>query len=397
MKPRIPRAIRFLMFAGAQWGLAAFSFAAPPAVTHLKKILVLDKSQNGANSHLESRRDLNAALKGLAADKGFSLTFIGQNDGASIIASEFSAEKLATYQAVLFSNNEGIDSQLDSVSKANVETYVENGGGLIPVHAGQDFIAKWPWLTRSLVQSFYGPHGMNQPKADLDHDSAGIKGGTETQGIFRGLTAPTAFIDEYYSFRASPRDSAGVTILVTVDEKSFTKTIEGPMGEDHPVAWTKAEGKGRVVNFSLGHSWPTNNVYTAAGSYLTQLLYGILRYVAGDFTGCTDIAFEEYNPDATRNDSAACINPEPIAISGTGGKRSRPLISRNEGRPLVNVSFRNSGGHSVIMLDVSGRVVQMKNGTGPSHYSLSIPSQSGIYTVIARSGGKAERYRFTVL
>lgn len=250
------RAINCFLIVAAQWGLLGLAGAAPPAVTHLKKILVLDKSQGGANSHLESRRDLNAALKELAADKGFSLTFIGQKDASSVIASEFSAERLATYQAVMFSNNEGVHAQLDSASKKNVETYVKNGGGLIPIHAAQDFVFNWPWYTKSLVQSFFGAHGSNQPKANLAHDSAGTKGGTETQGISRGLTAPKSFLDEFYSFKASPRDSADVTILVTVDERSFTKTVNAPMGEDHPVVWTKTEGKGRVVNFSLGIAGP---------------------------------------------------------------------------------------------------------------------------------------------
>src|SRR4051794_19848218 len=94
------------MFMGALLGVAVGANAQAPAKTNLKKILVLDKSQGGANGHMESRRDLNAALKELAADKGFTITFIGQNDPASKISSEFSAASLATYQAVIFSNND---------------------------------------------------------------------------------------------------------------------------------------------------------------------------------------------------------------------------------------------------------------------------------------------------
>jgi photosystem II stability/assembly factor-like uncharacterized protein len=144
------------------------SRAAPPPLTHLKKILVLDKSQGGANGHLESRRDFNRALQGLAADKGFSITYIGQNDPATVIATEFSPDNLATCQAVLFGYNDAI--------------------------------------------------------------------------------------------------------LLTVAERSFTRTINAPMGDDHPVMWTKAIGKGRVVNFSLGHSWSGSNVYTEKDSYLTHVL-----------------------------------------------------------------------------------------------------------------------------
>lgn len=38
-----------------------------------------------------------------------------------------------------------------------------------------------------------------------------------------------------------------MAILVTVDEKSFTQPVNGPMGADHPVIWAKQEGQGRVV------------------------------------------------------------------------------------------------------------------------------------------------------
>jgi len=41
--------------------------------------------------------------------------------------------------------------------------------------------------------------------------------------------------------------------------------------------------------------------------------------------------------------------------------------------------------------------VQSRKGAGPLAYSFSIPAQSGIYTVVAKSGGKATRYRVTVL
>ncbi|MEO7426513.1 MAG: ThuA domain-containing protein [Fibrobacteria bacterium] len=370
---------------------------APVLVTKLKKILVLDKSQNGANAHLESRRDLNAALKELGAEKGFTVTTIGQNDAASKIASEFSATNLATYQAVLFSNNDGASAQLDATSKANLEAYVKAGGGFIPIHAASAYISNWPWLTGVLVRSFYGPHGDNMPKANVGHDAEGMKEGTETKGIYKGLTAPTAFLDEFYSFSTTPRGTAGVTVLLTVDEKTYSATVNGAMGIDHPVVWSKTDGKGRVVHMSMGHSWSTNNVFTAQSSYLKKYLYGTLRYVAGDFVGCTDNTFSEYNPDATKSDPAACRIPGASSILRPDGADMRPLVSREAGGQLVTVSIRSVGAHSVSMLDVSGRAIHSRNGVGPIAYSLPLPAHSGMYTVMARSGGKTTRYRVTVI
>ena len=388
------------VFLGALFSVALDAGAEPPAKTNLKKILVLDKSQGGANAHMESRRDLNAALKELAADKGFTITFIGQNDPASKISTEFSTANLSTYQAVIFSNNDGVDAQLDPASKINFENYVKAGGGFFPIHAASAFISNWPWLTSVLVQSFYNPFGDNQPKANISHDSEGLKEGTETQGLFKGLTAPAAFLDEYYSFRASPRGVDGVSILLTVDEKSYSQPVRSPMGPDHPIAWVKLEGQGRVLHNCMGHSWSTNNVYAAKDAYLKNFTYGALRYLAGDFLGCMDNRYTEYNPDATRSDAAACKTMNISGIARADGSDMTPLISKEAGKQLVTVTLRGAGPHSVALMDISGRMVQSRRGTGPKEYSLPIPSQSGIYEVVAQSAGKTAhttRFRMTVL
>jgi type 1 glutamine amidotransferase len=378
-------------------GGAAHALTQAPAKTNLKKILVLDKSQGGANGHRESRRDLNAALRELAEEKGFAVTIIGQDDPASKIATEFSAASLATYQAVLFSNNDGVHAQLNSTEKTNLEAYVKNGGGFIPIHAASAFISNWPWITNVLVESFYNPHGDNMPTANVAHDGEGTKVGTETQGIFKGLTAPLAFLDEYYSFRASPRGRPGVTILLTVDEQSFSKPVRGPMGSDHPVVWAKTDGKGRVVHMSMGHSWATNNVYTAKNGYLKKFLYGTLRYVAGDFTGCTDNEFVEYNPDATRSEPDACVTRKGVSIGASGSGEARTLVYRRDGTSDIRIRFQAPGAHAVTLLDVAGRVVDRRSGAGPSEYSLPTPSRGGIYTVVARIDGAETRHRVTVL
>jgi type 1 glutamine amidotransferase len=383
--------------AAAILGSAICANAQAPVNTKLKSILILDKSQGGASGHLESRRDLNAALALLAPKYGFTVTTIGQNDPASKITTEFSATGLAKYQVVLFSNNDGVDAQLDAASKTNFETWVKAGGGFIPIHAASAFISNWPWLTGVLVQSFYGPHGNNQPKANLAHDADGIKDGTETKGIFKGLTAPLAFLDEYYSFQRSPRGTAGVTVLTTVDEKTYSQPVNGPMGTDHPVNWAKVEGKGRVVHMSMGHSWSSNNVYTAANSYLTNFLYGELRYAAGDFLGCMDTKYKEYSPDVTKSDSTACKTLGTTSISVNKSNNGFPVISQMQGKEQIDVNFAAQGAHEVAILDVSGKVMDRRIGNGPAQYSLATPKRAGIYLVKAKAGKSVSTQRITVM
>lgn len=133
--------------------------------------------------------------------------------------------------------------------------------------------------------------------------------GTASSGVFKSLIAPIGFMDEFYSFRESPRSSPDVTVLVSVDESSFDKTINGAMGADHPVVWANRVNKGYVINFSLGHSWSTNNAYTAGDAYLKKLIYRVMRFGAGDFSGCTDSADSNFNPDATQSDPSQCSVP----------------------------------------------------------------------------------------
>jgi hypothetical protein len=372
--------------------------AREPAFTKLKKVLVLDKSQGGVNTHRESRVDLNRALAELAAEKGFQVTTLGQNDPASRIAEEFSPTGLAAYQAVLFSNNDGVHVFLDSAQKRNFENYVKDGGGFVPVHAASAFISGWPWITAVLVESFYGPFTFPHSKGNLSHDHEGMAEGAETRGIFQGLTAPPAFMDEFYSFRATPRGRPGVTILLTVDERSLSEQVSGPMGDDHPIAWAKTEGLGRVAHISLGHSMSTNNVYAAKDGYLKKFLYGALRYVAGDFTGCTDSRYQEYNPDATRSDPGACREPVSIAPHAGGGRPVRTVISHG-GRDsrFVEVSIRTGGRHEVTLLDMAGRVLFREYGMGQADIPVPLPVRSGLYLVVAKSGGEEIRHRVTLL
>jgi type 1 glutamine amidotransferase len=60
-------------------------------------------------------------------------------------------------------------------------------------------------------------------------------------------------------------------VLLAIDEKSYDPGI-GAMGNDHPIAWSRAVGTGRAWYTGLGHSSET---YTKP-SFQRHLLGGIL-------------------------------------------------------------------------------------------------------------------------
>jgi hypothetical protein len=156
-------------------------------------------------------------------------------------------------------------------------------------------------------------------------------------------------------------------------------------------------GKGRVAHISLGFSWSHNNVYAANDGYLTQFLYGAMRYAAGDFIGCTDRAFSEYNPDATKSDPTACQTPSPIRIKLQQGRGSIAQIVQPASTNTIGVQITAKGNHQVTLLRVSGQVIESRLGNGPSEYTFNSPIQPGLYWVTVVAGGKALTQRVTVM
>jgi type 1 glutamine amidotransferase len=333
--------------------LAAVAQAQAPAKSRLKRVLVLDKSQGGKNGHLESRRDFNQALAELAVEKGFEIVTLGQSSTISQTSAEFSPNNLAGFQVVIFSNNDGVDAQLDSIAKRNFEAYVKAGGGFIAIHAASAFINNWPFMNEVLVQLFFGPTGGWGNSASLIRDPETLAEGSETKGIFASLAAPSRYTDEFYGFRESPRGEPGLTVLLRVDENSASKPLNYLMGEDHPIAWAKEVGKGRVVSNSLGHSWSFSNSYTQSDGFLKKFLYGTLRYAAGDFIGCMDADDKNYNPDATKNDATQCQGPAVNIRQGNSVVVGN-WASFKQG--AIHVNIVNPGAYRIQVMDVAGRI-----------------------------------------
>lgn len=295
----------------------------------------------------------------------------------------------------------GVHRFIQGAARNDFETYVEKGGGLLAIHSASAFISEWPWIDSVLVQKFYGPHQAFGPAADLQQDAEGLGTGTEARGIAKDLTAPDGFIDAFIQFQATPRGTPDVTVLLTVDEASSTAVFQYPMGLDHPVAWVKTVGKGRVVHNSLGYSFANrpHNAYTQKGNYLTKFTYTSLRYAAGDFLGCMDDAFAEFNPDATKSDPSQCATPATALLRFNKESKpgTAPMVSQAENGTLVNVEFFKPGHNSITITDVAGNRVYLKTGYGRALHSVPVPKRSGIYVVKAESGGKVSTQRVTVL
>ena len=330
--------------------------------------------------------DFHESLGKLSAAYGFDVMILGQGATSQQIETAFTPSSLDGYQAVVFAYNDGVDRYFPHSLMPEFESWVKNGGGLIAINSASAFIGDWPFLTEALVQSFYGPWAIEMPKVDLHIDSEGLAEGSETRGILLGLEAPAQFIDAFYSFRQSPRGEPGVTILVTMDEKSYS-TIGYPMGDDHPLVWCKRMGKGRVVHNSLGYSNRDSNVYTQKGGFLENLLYRTMRYVAGDFTGCANPADANFNPGATQSDPAACAVVAKVRNSVSGYSVSP--FSLIPGRNALGVNHTHIGDFEVSLTDIRGNISDRKTGYGPQRFDLAFPSRSGVYLIQVKTRGES--------
>lgn len=145
---------------------------------------------------------------------------------------------LAPYAAVVFLSTSG--EVLTPAGRARLAAYVDGGGGFVGVHAAACTEDDWPYYGE-LLGARFDRHPAYQPGRVVteDHDHPAT----------RHLPAVWEFTDEWYDFRTSPRGS--VRVLLSADESSYDG---GGMGEDHPLAWCREQGAGRVFYTALGHA-----------------------------------------------------------------------------------------------------------------------------------------------
>lgn len=171
-------------------------------------------------------------------------------------AAVFTAENLAKYRAVAFMSTTG-DVMEDVVAKdapkeakaaaaaaalprrAAFQAWMENGGAFVGVHAASDTEYKWPWFGR-MIGGYFAGHPKIQP--------ATLRPVVKDHPSTAHLPAEWKRRDEWYNFRNLQADN---TVLILLDEKTYEG---GKNGDNHPIAWCKDVGKGRMFYTAGGHT-----------------------------------------------------------------------------------------------------------------------------------------------
>ncbi|MEU5362131.1 ThuA domain-containing protein [Streptomyces sp. NPDC005925] len=145
---------------------------------------------------------------------------------------------LDAFAAVVFLSTSG--EVLTPAGRDGLAAYAEAGGGFVGVHAAACTEYDWPYYGELLGARFDRHPALQPGRAvveDRDHPAT------------RHLPAVWDFTDEWYDFRTNPRPA--VRVLVSADETSYDG---GGMGGDHPLAWCREQGRGRVFYTALGHT-----------------------------------------------------------------------------------------------------------------------------------------------
>ncbi|MEV7980899.1 ThuA domain-containing protein [Streptomyces sp. NPDC086519] len=166
---------------------------------------------------------------------------VRESTGFDVDATEDPAaleQPLDGYAAVVFLSTSG--EILTPAGRARLAAYVAAGGGFAGVHAAACTEYDWPHYGE-LLGARFDRHPAYQPGRALVED--------RDHPATRHLPAVWDFTDEWYDFRDSPRGR--VRVLLSADETSYDG---GGMGDDHPLAWCREQGAGRVFYTALGHA-----------------------------------------------------------------------------------------------------------------------------------------------
>ena len=232
-----------------------------------KKVLVLSKTAGYRHASIEKGI---ATIEKLGAEHGFTVS--STEDAAQI-----TEEVLQTFSAVVFLNTTG--DILDQYQQADLERFIQAGGGFVGVHSAADTEYHWPWYN-GLVGAYFESHPKVQKatieKADTEHPS------TET------TPNPWERTDEWYNYKAVRED---LKVLLWLKENSYEG---GNMDGKHPIAWYHDYDGGRAFYTGFGHTLESYD----EPEFLEHLLGGI-NYAIGanelDYSRCTSHRVPEEN------------------------------------------------------------------------------------------------------
>lgn len=168
-------------------------------------------------------------LRDLAQAQGFQIEHTED-------AKQFNAKNLARFDCVVFLSTTG--DVLEGEQEDDFKEWMETGGAFFGIHAATDTEFTWPWYGR-MVGAYFSSHPKVQPADQLVVDAK--------HPATASLPARWRRTDEWYNFRGFESD---IHVLLRLDEKSYV----GGKNGNHPSAWCKSVGEGKMFYTAGGHT-----------------------------------------------------------------------------------------------------------------------------------------------
>lgn len=213
------------------------------------KMLIFSKTEGYRHASIPDGVD---AVSELAADNNIRAH---HTEDAGI----FTSDSLSNYSVILFLSTTG--DILDEQQQEAFETFIQNGGGFVGIHAAADTEYEWPWYG-DLVGAYFESHPEIQEARmevlDKNHPSTSH--------------LPDEWIrtDEWYNYKDINPD---INVLINLDESSYNG---GKNGDDHPIAWYHEYEGGRIFYTGGGHT-----VESYSEPLFMEHVLGGIKYVLG--------------------------------------------------------------------------------------------------------------------
>ena len=253
---------------------------APPVSERMKSpsILVFSKTREWRHEDGIAGADLHMVKLARKMEYG---TFSTENGAI------FNAEDLSRFKLVVMNNFTG--DGLSPTQEVALQTWVENGGGLLALHGSGDSSHKdWPWYSDKVI----GPTFISHPM-DPQLQEARVETLAPEHPIAKGIPAEWYAVEEWYTFDSVPNEN--FRVIAGIDESTYSPVNNvygevsdlrmGEGAENHPIIWSRCIGNGRTFYSAIGHMETAydNPVYT-------QLLENAARWAAKETdpenTGC---------------------------------------------------------------------------------------------------------------
>jgi len=234
-----------------------------------KRVLAWADTRNGQAQH-ESVGHALSVIERLGYESGQWDTFIRtdsniisktpkKTDGSAASG----GPNLSNVDAIFFMGHR--DVPLDPAQREELLSFVREGKGFVAAHVALTAFESWPEFL-DLIGARFDGHPMNGPGVVVNE--------SPDSPMTRHMSASFPFTDEFYQPKDHSRDK--IDVVLRLDLANVPENPSLHLKGDHPIAWAKTYGKGRVFFGSFAHSSATWDIRD-----IQQMYFEAMRWALG--------------------------------------------------------------------------------------------------------------------